>query len=174
MKTLSVIAAFVLGGLVGCGTGETHMQRLLSDTEAIDVYDVGEAVYARCESVGFDELTEPEQVLLAVLELEAEVNNGGFEQYYLNSAGEHAIFAPQALNTIGAVDFAELMTQANTAFASGTPSADRETRWNSVKALSASQRQALSALDDVWYDLGSPQDQLLSYIEQHRPDFLAP
>ncbi|HMG93664.1 MAG TPA: DMP19 family protein [Chryseolinea sp.] len=45
--------------------------------------------------------------------LEAEVNNGGFNQFYYNSSGQFADLSGEAFTTIGATKFAKLVNQAN-------------------------------------------------------------
>lgn len=58
------------------------------------------------------QLSKQERVVLAVWQLEAEVNNGGFDQYFRNSAGEHAPWAIEALEEIGAPNCAAIVRRA--------------------------------------------------------------
>lgn len=58
------------------------------------------------------QLSKQERVILAVWQLEAEVNNGGFDQYFRNSAGEHAPCAIEALEEIGAPNCAAIVRRA--------------------------------------------------------------
>jgi hypothetical protein len=44
----------------------------------------------------------PQKVFTAIWKVEAEVNNGGFSQYFWNSSNESAHFVVQALEMIGA------------------------------------------------------------------------
>ena len=44
----------------------------------------------------------PQKVFSAIWEVESEVNNGGFAQYFLNSSAESASFVVEALETVGA------------------------------------------------------------------------
>lgn len=83
--------------------------------------DLSERAAPRFFGTPFDELTVPERVFVAVWALEADVNNGGFDQYYLNSAGDHAWFAPAALRTIGAERTAAIVEQANAEFGPDGP-----------------------------------------------------
>ncbi|HXO76145.1 MAG TPA: DUF4375 domain-containing protein [Puia sp.] len=53
--------------------------------------------------------TKPQQAVYMVWYLEAEVANGGFNQYYFNSRGQFSELTPAALRLIGANDLAELM-----------------------------------------------------------------
>lgn len=60
----------------------------------------------------WSQLSRQERIVLAVWQLEAEVNNGGFDQYFHNSAGEHAPFAIEALLEIGAPNCAAVVGRA--------------------------------------------------------------
>jgi hypothetical protein len=90
--------------------------------------DLSERSANRFFDTPFDELTEPERVFVAVWTLEADVNNGGFDQYYANSSGDYAWYAPKALRSIGADNTAGIVERANAAFGSDGPAADREAR----------------------------------------------
>jgi len=80
-----------------------------------------------CEH-GSDVLSSEEMVGVGVWLLEAEVNNGGFDQYYFNSSGELAIQTVAALRTIGADRTARLLAAANSEFPNSLPPADRTLR----------------------------------------------
>jgi hypothetical protein len=58
----------------------------------------------------------PIQVINFVEEVEAEVNNGGFHQYFNNSSGDNTAEAIEALETIGASAAANLLRQAAAMF----------------------------------------------------------
>ena len=64
------------------------------------------------------------EVRRVVDELVAEVMNGGFDQYFFNSAGDDAPAAIQALNAIGAAKTAALLAKACATFLGGRPSPD--------------------------------------------------
>ncbi len=57
--------------------------------------------------------SKPQQAIYVIWCLEAEVNNGGFNQYYYNSSGQFAKLTPSALKLVGANKFADLVTRAN-------------------------------------------------------------
>jgi hypothetical protein len=64
----------------------------------------------------------PQKVFSAIWEVESEVNNGGFSQYFSNHSAESASFIVQALETIGAPRTANICNRAIvTAFPSGLP-----------------------------------------------------
>jgi hypothetical protein len=56
--------------------------------------------------------TEEERTLLAVMALEREVNNGGFDQFFVNSSRQYAPIIVSALETIGCTEVAALARQA--------------------------------------------------------------
>ena len=47
-------------------------------------------------------LSKSEQAIYIIWNLEAEINNGGFNQYYFNSSGQFADLTPDALKLIKA------------------------------------------------------------------------
>lgn len=67
---------------------------------------------SRLWHVDYTALSPPERVFRAIWELEAEVNNGGFHQYFLNSSGSLAPDAVDALRTIGADAMAGIVEHA--------------------------------------------------------------
>lgn len=75
----------------------------------------------------FSALSASEQVFMLVWELEAEVNGGGFNQFFSNSAGDRAGAAAAALRAIGADRTAAIVDEATSMFPDGPP-ADRSAR----------------------------------------------
>ena len=61
-------------------------------------------------------------------ELEAEVNNGGFHQYFYNSAGNDTTETIQALEAIGALHIADIVKKAAAMFPDGIPPKERFAR----------------------------------------------
>lgn len=62
---------------------------------------------------GLEALSPAEATAVGVWLLDAEVNNGGFDQYYFNTGGELAALTVQALRDIGAMQTASLLDAAN-------------------------------------------------------------
>lgn len=70
----------------------------------------------------FEQQSLPQKVFWAIWEVESEVNNGGFSQYFLNKSAESALFVENALTTIGAPKTADICKRAIvTAFPGGLP-----------------------------------------------------
>ncbi len=87
-----------------------------------------ESALARFDGTNVERLDEIDRILVTIWGLEADVNNGGFDQYYFNSSGDQSRLAPEALRAIGANRMAEIVTQANAVFGPDGPSPNRNTR----------------------------------------------
>lgn len=120
-------------------------------------------------------LSPTRRVVILLHELELEVNNGGFDQYYLNAAGDGAIRAPLALRTAGRDDIASLVERANAQFPGG-PSTVRVTRLGQMDKLPESARSLWSDLDRHFYNLDVPYGGLAAgvggeLIREHANEF---
>ncbi len=73
----------------------------MKEMEAV-LFSAWDSVSSRMDAVGLEALTSAERAFAAVWTLEAEVNNGGFDQYMFNSAGDEAETAREALRAMGA------------------------------------------------------------------------
>mgnify|MGYP003396363757 CR=1 FL=1 len=71
-----------------------------------------DSVSERYQSVGFRHLSLAEQIVYCVWWLEAEVNNGGFHQFFLNSTGDLHEETVAALGAIGAEKTRTLLQRA--------------------------------------------------------------
>lgn len=111
-----------------------------------------DAVSEKYDAVGFTSLTEKEQVTYTIWWLEAEVNNGGFHQYFWNSAGDHAAIALKSLNNIVATKTASLLQQAiDVAFNGKLPSSRLE-RQDLLEIDEDSKMERLGELDSEFYE----------------------
>lgn len=80
--------------------------------------------------------------------LETEVMNGGIDQYFYNSAGDHAVGCLEALNAIGAKGSYSLLKNACDLFPDGQPSADRAVRQQQLREITGEDRD----IDDLIKD----------------------
>ena len=112
----------------------------------MDLFTEFERVSAQYGS-NWTKLSERDQTLLVVWELEAEVNNGGFEQYFFNSAGDLARDAPSALRRIGASKMADVVEAANATFGPKGPPANREARQSQLESLVDTDESMFDAFD---------------------------
>ena len=70
----------------------------------------------------------PQEVIDLVVDLEDEVNNGGFHQFFNNSSGDNTAEPIQALEAIGATLVASILTRAASKFPGNMPPKDRSQR----------------------------------------------
>ena len=89
----------------------------------------------REDAHGYSNLSYRDQVLIAIWCLEAEVNNGGFHQFYFNSAGDYAQVVSSMLRTIEAHTMASTVDGANALFPAPGPPSDRYERQAVLEAL---------------------------------------
>src|SRR5687768_10134270 len=94
----------------------------------MDVTALTDSSVTRFIESGAAVLSPTERLLVAIWGLEADVNNGGFAQYYFNSYGYFASETPSYLRAIGANRAAALVEQANAAFGADGPPQDRNRR----------------------------------------------
>ena len=74
------------------------------------------------EETAFYELLSPGRRALILADgLDLEVNNGGFDQFFLNSSGDGAAATPDALRLLGHPNVATMVERANSQFPSGPP-----------------------------------------------------
>ena len=114
----------------------------------------------------------PQKVFSSIWALEAEVNNGGFSQYFFNSSRETAGFAVEALKSVGAVQTAELCKQAiAVAFPNGLP-ADLGLIHSAAADFSDETETGLRELDRQFYQYPDDlTDLLYKYVSEHPDEF---
>ena len=114
---------------------------------------------------GYDVLSENERIVKHVCLLESEVNNGGFDQYFFNSAGNYALQTMDLLRRIGSKGTLALLTQAIEAFGLNPPSSDRETRWAQMDMLPEAASDEWDRLNREFYNsTESLADLVVNYI----------
>ena len=89
------------------------------------------------------------QIAELVEALEAEVNNGGFDQFFFNSAGDKTPETISALKAIGAKRTADIVSRAAAKFPGGLPPSDRTKRQELLEKVSPD-ADAFDAEDDAF------------------------
>lgn len=150
-----------------------------SDPDGLDavniLINVGETIYEEFNAIDAEgyhpaALSAPRRLFYAVYGFEGDVNNGGFEQYYINSWSDCAHELPDMLREIGMPELANLVTRANSVFPKGPP-ANRAVRLAVVEQLGDAA--------DEWNDMSSEfyqknytcQPHLVRHVLAHEPDF---
>lgn len=121
-----------------------------SDREEM-LLNYSNAAFARLTKIGYEKLNRVDQIFVCIWTFEAEVNNGGFDQYYFNSAGDLAFETLDALHTVGASTTASILHRGNKLFGDNGPSTDWTTRQHQLDALPESNQEMLDTLDEEFY-----------------------
>jgi hypothetical protein len=150
----------------GAHTDTGHLAATENERRLIRLSETG-----RFSELDFDKLSEPERVFQAIYELEADVNNGGFHQYFFNSSGDTAFAVEEALTAIGAQATAKLVAQAKSIFPGSAPPRDRSRRQALLQAISTTQNALLDRLDREFYKYPDDLTQLVyAYVARHATD----
>lgn len=132
-------------------------------------------VFAREAAVGYEQLSEAERVIFCIDGLEREVNNGGFLQFFENSAGDHAMDTIEGLRTLGAPRIAALVAEAVSVFPGGRPATDRERRQGQVEQLGDAAKAKLDQLDGAFFEYPENLAALeRQYVRAHEDQFRTP
>jgi len=126
-----------------------------------------ELIAEKLAAHGFDSLSPTERIVHCVWWLEAEVNNGGFDQYFFNSAGNLYAETCDALTIIGAHKTRKLLESAAAVVSPAAPSTNRAER-NSLQASSDEAAEQLDDLDRKFYSYEDDLTQLVNtFLASH-------
>lgn len=168
------------GGLVLSGVPETkhHVPNIPATPETqappaeaaarVDLADVTVKILAQAGRVGVEQLPPEQRTVAAVWLLAADVDNGGFDQYFFNASGDLAAFAPSAFREIGAPDVAEIVAEAVGAFGEDGPATDQTERHQQMQRLAPAKRKQWMELDARFLQHAETIPGLLrSYVASH-------
>jgi hypothetical protein len=110
------------------------------------------------------------QVIL-LNEFTAQIDNGGFHQFFTNPQGDYALETFEILKEIGATNTVELFREALTIFPNGIPSTDHSTRDKQVDDSGEEGTQLLYSLDERYYNDDALLDIIATYFKKHRDEF---
>jgi len=109
-----------------------------------------------------------ERKLAAVYAVQAEVNNGGFDQYFFNDSGDDSTLALQGLKEIGSAQGVKLMQRALNVFPGGKPPVDRVKRQALVERVRPRAQAIWGACDHGFYTLDDIGALTLAYAKRNR------
>ena len=119
-----------------------------------------------------DRLTEPQKNFYFNQNLEREINNGGFNQYFYNSSGDFAHETIISLQAIGANKIADILQQAIGHFQNSTVPKDRAERQEVLAQIEDTANDVLEQLDQAFYKYEDNLNDLnIDYIKQNRSSF---
>ncbi len=130
------------------------------------------AVQQKAERVGDENLSDEERIVLAVENLEREVNNGGYSQFFVNSSVRYAPVIVDALVRIGCPVTAKITEEAIQAL--GLDSLSPEAAEQAANAADDSLNEALDGCDQRYYRAGENiGGQLIEFVKAH-PEAIRP
>jgi hypothetical protein len=125
--------------------------------------------------IDYRALSLPERVFRAVWELEAEVNNGGFHQYFSNNTGSLAPDAADALRAIGATTMPGIVEQAVKSVGHNISWSDDGARNAALAALAPGAVAKLGECDQAFFAYPDDLTALLyKYVSEHREEINVP
>ncbi len=127
-----------------------------------------------------EKLNSSQRVLLIIENLEREVNNGGFHQFYWNSSGDYAMETVIALKQIGATKTAGVVKKGNDQFPNGAVPEDRDKRGEILDLISEKSSEYWNTLDTKFYgpnkesgewEIDDLPNLLIKFIKANKGDF---
>lgn len=107
-----------------------------------------------------EKLSELQLEIMATYILEYEVNNGGFDQFFLNNEDKYIDAAINGLKKIEAVKFISLAEKA------------KEIYLSNINKPITTRNHEFDVLDDDFYDLPSYRTQRITFIKKHLDEIL--
>jgi Domain of unknown function (DUF4375) len=119
-----------------------------------------------------EELTDPQKLFYVNQNLEREVNNGGFNQFFINSSGDFAHETILSLKTIGADKTANIVQKAIDQFPKKTVPKDREKRIKIVEKIEDTANEIWEKLDNQFMEYEDDLNSLnIAYVKLNKDFF---
>jgi len=120
----------------------------------------------------FSKLTDQQKLFYLNQNLEREINNGGFNQYFINSSGDNAHETILSLKAIGADKTADILQKAIDQFPNKTVPKDRDKRTEIVEQIEEVANEVWNDLDQKFYQYEDNLNTLnIEYIKKHTDFF---
>ena len=119
-----------------------------------------------------EKLNPSQRTFLFVENLEREINNGGFNQFYFNSSGDFSQETVNALLEIGAKKTAEIVKKANSEFKNGIVPKDRTERQNELELIEEKAEENWNKCDSEFYEYQDNLTELLiAFVIKNKSEF---
>ena len=113
-----------------------------------------------------------QQIVIIIENLEREINNGGFNQFYLNSSGNYANETVDYLKKIGANKTAEIVKRANAEWPNNQVPKDRTERQIVLERIEEKADPIWENCDQDFYKYPDHiTDLLLDFVKKNKTDF---
>ncbi|MDN5211489.1 DMP19 family protein [Fulvivirgaceae bacterium BMA12] len=135
---------------------------------AIDDYLNEKSDY--CEDI--KKLNKSQQTFIIIENLEREINNGGFNQFYFNSSGDFSQETVDALIEIGANKTADIVKKANSQFPDNEVPKDRDKRQDILEQIEDKADEIWETCDNDFYKYeDNIAGQLIEFVKANKTDF---
>ncbi len=119
-----------------------------------------------------EKLNSSQKVVVVIENLEREINNGGFNQFYFNSSGNFANDTLEYLKIIGANSTFEIVKRANNEFPNGIVPSDRGERTDILLKIEEKADITWAECNKLFYQYPNDISGLLvEFIKNNRNDF---
>ncbi len=119
-----------------------------------------------------EKLNASQKTFFLVENLEREINNGGFGQFYFNSSGDFSQETVNVLLEIGAKKTAEIIKRANAEFKNGIIPQNRYERQNELELIEEKAEEVWNKCNLEFYEYHEDLTELLiAYVINHKADF---
>jgi len=119
-----------------------------------------------------EQLTEAQKNFYFNQNLEREINNGGFNQYFYNSSGDFAHDTIISLRAIRANKTADILQQAIEQFPNSIVPKERAKRQEVLELIEDNAKEVWELLDQKFYKYEDDLNELnIQYIKQNRSSF---
>ena len=123
-------------------------------------------IQAKVGPGGEEELTKDERLVLAVMALQREVNNGGYSQFFTNSSRRFVSIIVESLQCIGCGTTAAITERAIDALRVKMLTPDSVS--DAVLNGDPGRDKVLDALDREFYQLNEIEPKLIDFVEAHQ------
>ena len=169
---IGVLSLGLILGLLAAWKTVRGMDKILKMPNGPEFLDALQHFLSDKHNTRAREMSQCELGFLSVRELTEEVNNGGFDQYFFNSAGNYTSDALWCLRTIGAEETASILERAMAQVPGGTVPELRHERQAVMDTLPESVQDIWDALDQEFYRTEEPLDALLTaFVRSNEREF---
>lgn len=145
-----------------------EIQAALDMADETDSFlQITDVVYDKEADFGYDQLKEAEKTVFCIDGLLREMENGGFVQFFRQSAGNYTEDTLIALERIKARESYELLNKVQDYFPEGKVPTDEDERTEIFDSIESEFSDEITELDDCFYDSGENLVQLtLLYLQR--------
>ena len=119
-----------------------------------------------------EKLNPSQRTFFIVENLEREINNGGFNQFFFNSSGDFSQETVNALLEIGAKKTANIVKKANSEFKNGIVPKDQTERQNELEQIQEKAEENWNKYDSEFYEYQDNLTELLiAFVIKNKTEF---